>query len=249
MMSEGSGVAERIGKDTWRIQGHTVTLPVAIRESLLAISVFACSAGAARSAVADHRLTPLTIAGRGFASLMFVKYRDSDLGTYDEVGLSVAVRGPARGAIGAYIVELPVTQSFTLEAGRAIWGLPKWLAQGTITDCRSGVQARLCDGTQSVLTAALDVRGLRIPVPITIPVACWVVRPDGPDVGELLHGTARVRLKDLRIGLGGARVVLGEHRMARTARALGVSDPPLCTAVARMTTELGAFPLLGGHPH
>ena len=114
MMSEGSGVVERIGKDTWRIQGHTVTLPVAIRESLLAISVFACSAGAARSAVADHRLTPMKIAGRGFARLGFVKYRDSDLGTYDEVGLSVAVRGLARGAIGAYIVELPVTQSFTL---------------------------------------------------------------------------------------------------------------------------------------
>jgi Acetoacetate decarboxylase (ADC) len=172
-------VAERTGENTWQVQGSTVTLPVAIRDSAVAIAVFSCSAGAARTAVADNRLTPLTIAGRGFASLVFVKYRDSDLGAYDEVGLSVAVRGPAHGAIGTYIVELPVTQTFTLEAGRAIWGLPKWLAQGTISVRPGGVQACLCDGAQSVLTAALDVGGLRIPVPITIPVVCWAVRPDG----------------------------------------------------------------------
>jgi Acetoacetate decarboxylase (ADC) len=239
-------VAERTGENTWQVQGSTVTLPVAIRDSAVAIAVFSCSAGAARTAVADNRLTPLTIAGRGFASLVFVKYRDSDLGAYDEVGLSVAVRGPAHGAIGTYIVELPVTQTFTLEAGRAIWGLPKWLAQGTISVRPGGVQACLCDGAQSVLTAALDVGGLRIPVPITIPVVCWAVRPDGPEVGELLRGTVRVRLEGLRFGLGGARVVFGEHRMARAARALGMSDPPLCTAVARMTTELGPFPPLGG---
>jgi hypothetical protein len=35
--------------------------------------------------------------------------------------------------------------------------------------------------------------------------------------------------------------MLGDHRMARTVRALGVSRRPLCTAVARMTAELGAF--------
>ncbi|HZS22651.1 MAG TPA: acetoacetate decarboxylase family protein [Pseudonocardiaceae bacterium] len=248
MISEDGGAAERTGKDTWRVQGCTVALPVAIRDSIVAIAVFSCSRGAARAAVTDNRLTPLTVAGRGFASLMFVKYRDSDLGTYDEVGLSVAVRGPAHGAIGAYIVELPVTQTFTLKAGRAIWGLPKWLAQGTISVQRSGVQARLSDGAQSVLTAVLDAGGLRIPVPITIPVVCWVVRPDGLQVGELLRGIVRVRLEGLRIRLGGARVVLGEHRMAQTARALGMSDPPLCTVVARMTTELDAFPSLGGHP-
>jgi hypothetical protein len=242
-------VAKRTGVDTWQVQGRQVTLPVAIRDSVCATAVFACSADAARTAVPDDRLTPLTIAGRGLASLLFVKYRDTDLGAYDEVGLSVAVLGPGRGAIGAYIVELPVTQTFTLEAGRAIWGLPKWLADSTISIRRSGVHVALCDGAQSVLTAAFQVGHLQIPMPITMPVTCWTVRPDGPEAGELLHGTVRVRLKGLRIGLGGgARVVLGEHRMARTARALGMSGPPLCTAVASMTAELGTFAPLGGHP-
>lgn len=241
-------MAQRTAANSWLIQGRTVTLPVAIRDSVFATAVFSCSAEAARTAVADDRLTPLTIAGRGLASLMFVEYRDSDLDAYEEVGLSVAVRGPARGAIGAYIVELPVSQPFTLEAGRTIWGLPKWLARSTMSVRRSGVRVRLYEGGQFVLTAALEVGSLRIPVPITAPVACWAVRPDGPDAGELLHGTFRIRLEGLRVRPGGARLVLGEHRMARTARALGMSGPPLCTAVARMTTELGAFQPLGDPP-
>jgi acetoacetate decarboxylase len=238
-------MAQRIAENTWQVQERTVTLPVVIRDSLFATAVFSCSAGAARRAVADERLTPVTIAGRGLASLMCVKYRDSDLDAYDEVGLMVAVRGPVRSAIGAYTVELPVTQTFTLEAGRAIWALPKWLARSTMSFHRSGVEVRLCDGTEFVLAAAFNAGGLRVPIPITALVPCWTVRPDA---GQLHHGTFRIRLEDLRIRLGGARLVLGEHRMARTARALGMSGLPLCTAVARMTAELGALPPLGGHP-
>ena len=244
---QAGAMAQRTTENTWQIQGRTVTLPVAIRDSFLATAVYACSADAARKIIADDRLTPLTIAGRGLAILLFVKYRDSDLDAYDEVGLTLAVRGPARGAIGMYILELPVTETFTLEAGRAIWGLPKWLAQATMSVRRDGVEVSLRDGAELVLTAALDVGGLRIPVPITAPMACWAVRPDGPDAGELLRGTVHIRLRGLHVRLGGAHLVLGEHRMARTARALGMSGRPLCTAVAEMTTELGAFPPLGGH--
>ena len=234
-------MAERIADDIWEIQGRTVTVPVVIRDSTFAAAAFCCSAAAARTAVADRRLEPLTVAGRGIAVLICVQYHDGDLGTYDEVGLMVAVRGPGRGAIGAYTVELPVTQTFTLEAGRAIWALPKWLARSTMTFHRSRVEAQLCDGDEFVLAVALDGGRLRIPVPLTVPLACWAVRPDGPDAGELLHGAPQLQLEDLRVRLGGARLLLGEHRMARTARALGMSRRPLCTAVARMTAELDAF--------
>jgi Acetoacetate decarboxylase (ADC) len=232
---------QRIADNVWEIQGRIVTLPVAIRDSTVAAAVFACSAAAARTAVQDHRLTPLTTAGRGIAVLFCARYYDGDLGSYDEVGLSIAVRGPGRAAIGAYIVELPVTEAFTLEAGRAIWGLPKWLAHSTMTSCGSRAEVHLCESGEFVLTAAFDLRGFYIPLPVTAPAILWAIRPDGPRAGELLHGTFRVRLADLRIRPGGARPVLGEHRMAQTARALGMSRRPLCTAVTRMTAELGSF--------
>lgn len=234
-------MAERIAGDTWEIQGRTVTLPVAIRDSTFAAAIFCCSATAARTAVADGRLEPLTVAGRGIAVLICVQYHDGDLDTYDEMGLMVAVRGPGRGAIGAYTIELPVTQTFTLEAGRAIWGLPKWLARSTMTWRRHRLEAHLHDGDEFVLTAALARGRLRLPIPITAPSVVWAVRPDGPDAGELLHGVFRLRLEGLRIRPGGTRLILGEHRMARTARALGMSRRPLGTAVARMTAELGTL--------
>ncbi len=234
-------MAQRIADNAWEIQGRTVTLPVAIRDSTVAAAIFSCSGAAARAAVPDHRLTPITVAGGGIAVLFCARYHDGDLDAYDEVGLSIAVRGPGSPAIGAYIAELPVTETFTLEAGRAIWGLPKWLARGTMTSGGSRTEVKLGDGDEFVLNAAFDVRGLRIPVPLTVPAVLWAIRPDGPHAGELLHGTFRLRLADLRIRPGGARLVLGEHRMARTARALGMSRRPLCTAVTRMTAELGPF--------
>lgn len=234
-------MAQRITDDIWEIQGRTVTLPVAIRHSTFAAAVFCCSATAIRAAVPDDRLQPFTVVGRGMAVVIFVRYHDSDLDSYDEVGILVAVRGPGGGTIGAYTVELPVTEAFTREAGCAIWGLPKWLARAAVVFRRRGMQVRLCDGDRFVLTAALDVGRLRIPVPLTVPVPCWAVRPDGPEAGELLHGVFRLRLEGLRLRLGGARLVLGDHRMARTARALGMSRRPLCTTVAPMTAELGAF--------
>lgn len=243
-------MAQRTTENSWQIQGRTVTLPVAIRDSTLAAAVFRCSAAAARMAVGDRRLEPLTIGGRGVAVLLCVQYHDGDLGAYDEVAVMVAVRGPGsmRGsrAIGAYTVEMPVTQPFTLEAGRAIWGLPKWLARAVMTFHGSRVQVHLSEGDEFVLSGTLDGGAVRIPVPVTAPMLCWAVRPDGPEEGKLIRGVARLRLKDLRVRLGGAELVLGEHRMARTARALGMSRRPLCTAMARMSTELGAFPPVRG---
>jgi Acetoacetate decarboxylase (ADC) len=234
-----SVMAQRISDNAWKIEGRTVSLPVRIRDSTVAAAVYCCCAETARAAITDDRLEPLTVAGRGIAILFFARYHDSDLGIYDEVGVTIAVCGPGREPIGFHIVELPVTQTFTLEAGRAIWGLPKWLARSIPTSRQSGPEVHLYDGDDFVLTAALDKGRLRIPVPVTAPVVLWAVQPDGPDRGELLHGTFRLRLADLRVRPGGTRLVIGEHRMSRTARALGMSHRPLCTVVARVSAELG----------
>jgi hypothetical protein len=53
----------------------------------------------------------------------------------------------------------------------------------TMTFHRSRVEAQLCHDDEFVLAVALDVGRLRIPVPLTVPLACCAVRPDGPDAG------------------------------------------------------------------
>jgi hypothetical protein len=81
--------------------------------------------------------------------------------------------GPCRGSSGEAVAAGIGKGRCALEAGRAIWGLPKWLARSMMTFHRSRVEAQLWDGDELVLTAALDVGSLRIPVPVTAPGVLW----------------------------------------------------------------------------
>jgi hypothetical protein len=231
-------VAQRVAENTWQVQDTTLRMPVAIRDAALAAAVFACDQAAARRAVAGTGLEPLVLAGRAFAAFMCVQYRDGDLGPYNEVGLMLSVRGPG-GRIGAYTLELPVTQTFTLEAGRAIWALPKWLGRCELAIGRRRSTVHLAEGDAFVLAGVLDTGPLRLPMPVSAGLWAFSVREDD---GHLLYGRTSMRLTGLRVRPGGARLVLGEHRMARTARALGMSGRPLCTVtVPRLAMKLGEW--------
>ena len=56
-----------------------------------------------------------------------VQYLDSDLGTYNEFVLALTATLGDR--MGTLIRQLPVNQAFTLEAGRSIWGFPKFMTE------------------------------------------------------------------------------------------------------------------------
>jgi hypothetical protein len=183
----------------------------------------------------------VTVAHRAVSTLVCIRYRDGDLGPYDEVALQLAVRGP-NGSIGLYTLELPVTGRFTLEAGRAIWGLPKWLATTSMTASDRRTTVELADGDDIVLRAEFDAGPLPLPVPVILPLPVWAIRPDGPEAGAVLRGGMRIRLEGVRFRPGGATVDLGRHRMADTARRLGAGGRPLCTVSApRMSGELGEW--------
>jgi hypothetical protein len=229
-------VAERIAENTWKIQDTVLRMPVVIRDAALAGAVYACRAATVRRVVAGTGLDPVVVGGRGFAVLICVRYRDGDLGPYNEVGLMVAVRGP--GGVGSYTLELPVTQTFTLEAGRAIWGLPKWLARCELTIGPRRSTVHLMDGDEFVLAGVLDTGPVALPGTIPSALPAYGQRDDGPIIG----GTAAMHLRGVRIRPGGTRLVLGEHRMSEAARALGLEGRALCTVTApRLRMELGEW--------
>jgi hypothetical protein len=82
-----------------------------------------CSLGAARDVLsafdAGGGRTPLTIIG--------VDYRNSDFGCYPEfvVALTVTVKGDPAGQLFTYYLAIVVTQEFTKEAARVVWGFEK----------------------------------------------------------------------------------------------------------------------------
>lgn len=219
-----------------RVGGREVTLPVHVREATMTGASFLGSARAARRELVDTPYEPVVVLGHCIVTLAVVRYLDGDLDAYDEVGLLVAVTDPL-GTRGVWTAELPVTQPFTMEAGRRIWGLPKWRAEIRVEHHRRRTDVVLHDDDEFVLAGRLR-HG--VPVPARTIELATVTTFAGD--GAVHPGTApgEMTLEGLRIRPGGAQVVLGDHRMGRRAAALGVDGRAITTMHARrMTLSLG----------
>jgi|GEM_PF-850040 len=82
--------------------------------------------------------------GRPVVAMGLIQYQKSDLGAYQEIILSVPAIPQGvqtvfggwgglfgdleRRSLGQYILQIPVTSSFSMVAGKEIWGYPKRLA-------------------------------------------------------------------------------------------------------------------------
>lgn len=244
---------------SYDIQGRTVSLPVAVRDATSWSTQFLVPARAAQSVIAA---TGLEIAqplpGKAMLSIAFVRYRDGDLDAYDEAGIAFLVRAhdaPAAGMFGRareflaqrtciYIHHLPVNQPFTLEAGREIWGYPKFLAGISIQErANGGATCTVERGEKLVLR--IDVRGggrLRMPMPT-------------PPTYTLLHGLLRRTAWEMPTtravaALGGARITLGNDAIADELRILGLPKRALMSqTLPRMRARFSAPEVVGVRAH
>lgn len=225
------------------IQGRTVGMPVRIRAAMVSAAVYLVRADAARAVIAYSGLDVTEVLpGRAVCGLVFIRYDDSDLGAYREVGVGFLVcppgtRSPRRGVptglldlrrpgTGMFVHWLPVDQGFTLEAGRRIWGFPKELAE---IELRLGSPYKRCllrkDGRQ-----VLDL----------------LLRPGLPLPGVRARLTAythldgvtrrvpwRLHLAGVRGRPGGALIRLGNHPVAKELSELGLPKEALFTLTAR----------------
>ena len=203
----------------YTIQGRTVSIPVEVRDAQSWFATFAVPLDAAEALIGYSGLVPASpIPGRALCSLAFVDYTDGDLDPYHEVAVAVLVREPgstSRKPAGAFIHQLPVDQSFTCEAGRSMWGFPKFVADIDIeSDAGGAARATLSDDGQWVLTLRIGA-GVRMPSRGTALDA--FSHRDGVTrrTRWSLHGDAT------RMRPGGARVELGDHPIARELRGLG----------------------------
>jgi hypothetical protein len=220
-------VATLLDDGSWEVQGRRLTLPVRISDASAALATYLVRTSAASNLVEDTGLSLVSVAGRTPLVLGFITYRAGDLDSYHEVAVALLARH--RGRIGPYIRQMAVTESFTLEAGRALWGLPKWLARAELDITRRAATCRLADDAGAlVLIAAL--RTLPWRVPLTVPGALTALAPHGDTVlASKLHG----RINGIRLGFRGAEVVLGTgHPMADELRAVNLPRHPIATLTA-----------------
>jgi hypothetical protein len=223
----------------YEIQGRMVSLPVQVREADSWAAQFLVPAKAAQAIVDPTGLeVAQPLPGRAMVNIAFVRYLDSDLDTYNELAVAYLVRpdstvaGSAldkmrefvQGDIGVYIHELPVTQTFTLEAGRRIWGYPKILADIDIVEERSRVSCTLEHEGVHVLTLSLKEGGFKLP---QRELATY------SNLDGVLRRTLWDQKAETRARFGGAKLKLGSHPIADELRTLGLPKRALMTNTMR----------------
>ena len=213
------------------IAGVVLTMPVRVRKADIHTAMFSVDAGAAQAMIDYSGLRVCEYRpGRAVVTLILARYLDGDLGRYHEYGTAVMVNPPGKtgsglralGEAGAFIHHLPVDQSFTLEAGRSIWGFPKIMADFAVHE-NSPFGFEVSEG--GALIAAMEFRrGFPVPLP-------WSLNQN-LTAYSCHHGTTRevpweMRNSHLRFRPGGATLKLGEHPYAKELAALGLPKRPM----------------------
>ncbi|MEU4743314.1 acetoacetate decarboxylase family protein [Actinosynnema sp. NPDC023658] len=163
---------------------------------------------------------PVTVAGRALVGTAFVDYRPPGL-AYHEVLAAVLVRRGFR--IGVSIARIWVDSPVSLAGGRALWGIPKEVAdfewgddlaasardsQGPIASVRVrasrfGVRLPVAVSTWQAFGDGLARTPLRATGRVSPARAAWDIAPDGPLAWLLPHrpllGVAVDRLR-MRFG-------------------------------------------------
>lgn len=146
----------------------------------------------------DAGVTPLSVLGRTPTVVLHVRYHDdprNDLGSYHEFGIAFTVRLPD-GSTAVHIHDLPVDQAFTNQAGRQLWGFPKWISD--MEGVTGGVRNHLglaVDG-EGVLEMTTRVPLPGLPLSAAATLKCVQVRDGAP---VLVRAAASTR--GLRSGL------------------------------------------------
>lgn len=227
---------------TFQIHDEQVSLPVHIRDAETFVAMFSVPSARAQQVIGYSGLDVLPYRpGRTVCALMFVEYHDGDLHQYKEFGVGFLVRGDAgggpagavgdvralvSGSAGAFIHRLPVTEDFTREAGRAIWGFPKVLSDIDLT--------RTPSATRGVVRVDGDlVADLRVKRGFPLPGA---LGSSAIDVYSHLDGVTRkipwtLGASGGRTRPGGAHLLLGTHPWAHELRSLGLPRRALASSV------------------
>jgi hypothetical protein len=220
------------------VQGRIVALPVVVRDAVAITAMFLVPTQTVRRLLPHAALHPLEPwPGRSVCVLAGVEYRDNDLGRYNEIAVSFLVRPgatPPRPVVGllpamrrreavAYIHRLPVTTSFSRDAGRDIWGFPKTVDRIEFQDAGGRRTGSLIVDGEHVLTLSVARRGRRT-IP-EMPQDAVAVRD-----GVVWRTPSTMGGDGVGFRLGGARVSLGSHPWANELRTLGLPKRALCSS-------------------
>jgi Acetoacetate decarboxylase (ADC) len=103
--------------------------------------------------------------GKAVVLLYCIEYRKTDIGPYNEVGLTVLAAAPGDPVPANYVVNLPVSTAVASRAGREIWGYNKFVADIDVKSDARKFSTVLRDTGHEMICALEGERGASVPAP------------------------------------------------------------------------------------
>jgi hypothetical protein len=148
--------------------GAECFLPIRYFDVQCLVATFLAPAGKASDLLVGAGLQPvLQEDGRAVVDLYCIEYRKTDIGPYNEVGLTVRALAPGDPIAASYVVYLPVTTAAACRAGREIWGYNKFAAAIDVRSEGKAFSTVLCDEGHEIIGAFEGMRGASVPAPPT----------------------------------------------------------------------------------
>jgi hypothetical protein len=145
-----------------------VRLPIFYYDGTSTSAVFVARLGALRRLMPDPRFVPARLApGLGAVAVTCFEYRDTDIGPYNELAISVVLNEPwflpnlpgralvaslRRHQLHAWVHHLPVTTEIARAAGVELYNYPKFVAGIDFEESEGRRVCRLSEGAEHILT-------------------------------------------------------------------------------------------------
>ena len=105
--------------------------------------------------------------GKAVVLLYCIEYRNTDIGPYNEVGLTVLATAPGDPIPANYVVNLPVTTAVASRIGQEIWGYNKFVAAIDVKSDGKSFSTILRDADAEMIGSLEGRRGASVPTPPT----------------------------------------------------------------------------------
>jgi hypothetical protein len=148
--------------------GAECFLPIRYFEVQCLVATFLAPPDKASGLLVSAGLQPvLQEDGRAVVDLYCIEYRKTDIGPYNEVGLTVRAVAPGDPIAANYVVNLPVTTPVACRAGREIWGYNKFVAAIDVRSEGKTFSTVLRDEGHEIIGALEGRRDASVPAPPT----------------------------------------------------------------------------------
>ena len=233
-----------------------VTMPILYYNSSQMTAFFWVELEKAKPLTQDG-LDVISFGGKALVGLSFYEYRETSIGSYNEVGVAIAcvptgvkvpkypllslIKNVDKSQVGFNVIDLPVTTPAACAAGKEIWGYPKFVAgiDFDLTKQNFRGVVRNPDGENNIVKMEGNF-GLGIPYPI-IDLILF-----SNHQGDMLRTLVNIRAKGKVTLPGSMKVTLGEsnHPMAQRLASLGLDNAKpvflMSTSGLQLRLNLGA---------